>query len=93
MAFPGLGQGGSASRVICRCVLVRAAIVERSWQVGFCLLEKDALSFLHPRVVLHQLGVQERVLWDAVLYPLYQALWRETQRSYSFQIPEKVYSR
>lgn len=75
MAFAGLGQEGSVSRVFCGCVLVRAAIVERSWQVGFRLLEKDALSLLHPRVVLHQLRVQERVLWDAVLYPLYQALW------------------
>lgn len=78
------GSGGSGSRVICRCVcvcvLVRAVIAERSWQVSWFLLEKDALSFLHPRVVLHQLRVQKGILWDAVLYPLYQALWRDTEK-------------
>lgn len=37
-------------------------------------LEKDALSFLHPGVVLHQLRVEEGILRDDVLYPLYQAV-------------------
>lgn len=58
------------------------------------LLEEDALPFLHPRVVLHQLRVQKGVLWDAVLYPLHQAFLffflgggGETQIRYIFQIP------
>lgn len=36
------------------------------------LLEEDAFAFLHPRVVLHQLRVEEGVLGDAVLDPLDQ---------------------
>lgn len=42
-------------------------------------LEQDALSFLHPRVVLHQLWVQERILRDHVLYPLHQAVGGESR--------------
>lgn len=81
--LPWLSQartGGSGSGVICRCVLVGVVKVERLWQGGwFFLLEKDALSFLHPRVVFHQLRVQERILGDAILYPLYQTLWRDRE--------------
>lgn len=84
----GAGSGGSRSGLICRCVLIRAVEVERSWQGGWFLLEKDALSFLHPWVVLHQLRVQEGILWDAVLYPFYQALWGDRD---IFQIPAEVY--
>lgn len=84
MAFTGWVRRvrfkGHLQVCVCVCVLVRAVIAERSWQVGWFLLEKDALSFLHPRVVLHQLRVQKGILWDAVLYPLYQALWRDTEK-------------
>lgn len=51
----------------------------RSWRVQRLSLEKDALSFLHPRVVLHQLWVQERILRDDVLYPLDQAVCGESR--------------
>lgn len=51
---------------------------------GQFLLKKDALSFLHPRVVLHQLRVEEGILWDAVLYPFHQALWRDRERQRHF---------
>ena len=78
----GAGSGGSGSGVICRCVSVRVVKVERSWQGGRVLLEEDAFSLLHPRVVLHQLRIQEGILWDAILYPLYQALG-ETERHFS----------
>lgn len=64
------GQGGSGRGR----VLVGS---ERSGQGGLVLLEEDALSFLNPRVVLHQLGVQKGILWDTVLYPLNQAVQRE----------------
>lgn len=50
----------------------------RSRRVQRLSLEKNALSFLHPRVVLHQLWVQERILRDDVLYPLYQAVCEES---------------
>lgn len=33
-------------------------------------LEEGAFSFLHPGIALHQFWVQERVLRDAVFYPL-----------------------
>lgn len=36
------------------------------------LLEDNTFSFLHPRVVLHQLRVQEGILGDALLDPLHQ---------------------
>lgn len=79
------GSGGSGSGgFICRFVLVRAVVVERSWQGGWFLLKKDALSFLHPWVVLHQLRVQEGILWDAVLYPFHQALWKDGERQRHF---------
>lgn len=51
----------------------------RSRRVQRLSLEKDALSFLHPRIVLHQLRVQERILRDDVLYPLDQAVCRESR--------------
>lgn len=51
----------------------------RSWRVQRLSLEEDALSFLHPRVVLHQLWVQERILRDDVLYPLDQAVCGESR--------------
>lgn len=82
-------EGSGSSGVICRCVLVRAVKVDRWRRGGGFLLEEDALSFLHPRVVLHQLRVEEGILWDAVLYPLYQASWRDRKRGI-FQIPEEV---
>lgn len=47
--------------------------------LGGLSLEEDALSFLHPRVVLHQLRVQERILRDDVLYPLYQAVCEDSK--------------
>lgn len=64
---------------------------EGSSQGGLLRLEKDALSFLHPRVVLHQLRVEEWVLGDAVLNPLYQALWTDRESRDIFKIPEEVY--
>lgn len=51
----------------------------RSRRVQRLSLEKDALSFLHPRVILHQLWVQEGILWDNVLYPLDQAVCGESR--------------
>lgn len=51
------GGGGQVQGVFCRCVLVSTLKIGRFWQGGRLLLEKDALSFLHPRVVLHQLRV------------------------------------
>lgn len=86
---PAVAFAGRVRRVrfggfICRFVLVRAVVVERSWQGGWFLLKKDALSFLHPWVVLHQLRVQEGILWDAVLYPFHQALWKDGERQRHF---------
>lgn len=72
MASTGRWGGGQVQGVFCRCVLVSTLKIGRFWQGGRLLLEKDALSFLHPRVVLHQLRVQEGILRDAVLYPLHQ---------------------
>lgn len=57
---------------------VRSVIARGPAGVRRLSLEKDALSFLHPRVVLHQLWVQERVLRDDVLYPLDQAACGES---------------
>lgn len=54
-------------------------------------LEKDALSFLHPRVVLHQLWVQERILRDDVLYPLDQAVCGESRDQRSVLISEGIH--
>lgn len=51
----------------------------RSRRVQRPSLEKDALSFLHPGIVLHQLRVQERILRDDVLYPLDQAVCGESR--------------
>lgn len=51
----------------------------RSRRVQRLSLEKDALSFLHPRVVLHQLRVEERILRDDVLDPLDQAVCGESR--------------
>lgn len=58
------------------CVHVHVSVEQsRGRSLVGSLLEEDALPFLHPRVVLHQLRVQKGVLWDAVLYPLHQAFF------------------
>lgn len=59
--------------------MVRSVICRRSQRVQRLSLEKDALSFLHPRVVLHQLRVEERILRDDVLDPLDQAVCGESR--------------
>ena len=74
------GVGGSSVGV---CWSGRLYSKDRG-RVGWFLLKKDALSFLHPWVVLHQLRVQEGILWDAVLYPLHQALWKDGERQRHF---------
>lgn len=66
--------GGSVWRISWGNMMVRSVIA--GGLVGLSL-EKDALSFLHPRVVLHQLRVQKRILRDDVFYPLYQAVCEE----------------
>lgn len=68
----GCQVGGSAEGN----TMVRSVI---AGGLGGLSLEEDALSFLHPRVVLHQLRVQERILRDDVLYPLYQAVCEESK--------------
>lgn len=67
----------------------------RCRRVPRLFLEKDTLSFLHPRVVLHQLWVQERILRDDVFYPLDQAVCVEKaefrREPYSVLISEGIH--